>query len=482
MPLEYALKYNCGPVARHFHADRHSRVKLLIGPFGTGKTTSAGYDLIELASQCVRPTQGKKRSRFAVVRNTFPQLRDTTIKTYLDWFPPLYFGTYNATNKIYRIEYDGREIEIIFKALDSPQDVRDLLSLELTGAHVDEAREIHHDVLKGLLGRIGRFPSMKDAAGENPFLTPPQILLTTNYPSTEHWLYKDFVETPIDGYALYKQDQEENIHNLRPGYYQDLERDYANRPDLLKTLVRGEWGVTVRGKMVYPEFRRHLHVASAPLRPTTPTMIYRGWDNTGLSPAIAFSYVTTAGQWRVFKEFCFEDVGIMDATEAVVLWGNQHLPKGCRFVDYADPAGSNRDSTKQSPADYIRRKALELGVDIQLINSIQTWKVRRESVALRLNKLINGEPALLIDPSCTRLIDGFDGGFAYAEIGNSGVFKTIPEKNIYSHISEAVQYIAAKLFTGVHEKEVASLSQLYYDEDEPDYQDDPVGRSLVGGY
>ncbi|HHT9144711.1 MAG TPA: hypothetical protein ACFYD4_03375 [Candidatus Wunengus sp. YC61] len=442
----YTLRYVCGPIAKSFHADDFSRVKLLIGPFGTGKTSAAAFDIIQKQSKRVLPSKGKVRSRFAVVRNTYPELRDTTIKTYLDWFPPLYFGKYNSTDKRYVIEDDNREVEILFKALDSEKDVRDLLSLELTGAHIDEAREIHEDVIKGILGRIGRFPSLKDTGGDNPFLTPPQVTLTTNYPSTTHHLYRNFIESKIDGYAIYPQSQDENIHNLRPGYYDDLEKDYADRPDLLKTLVRGEWGVTVSGKLVYPEFKRDLHVSNISLLPKYKTKIFRGWDNTGLSPAVSLSYLNELGQWMIFKEFCFEDTGIMDAAEEVILWCNSHLPTGCDYKDIGDPAGKNRDSSKKTPVYYIQQKAVEYGITIKIEDGVQNFKVRRESTANRLTKLINREPALLIDPSCTMIIDGFDGGYSFGEIGNSGVFKTEPQKNEYSHIHDSIQYVATVLF------------------------------------
>jgi hypothetical protein len=447
MAETFDLIYNCGPVSRQFHADKESRVKLLIGPFGTGKTSSAAYDIIECQSKRVIEIDGKKRSRFAVVRNTYPELRDTTIKTYLDWFPDTVFGSYNQTDKIYRIAYDGREIEIIFKALDTPKDVRDLLSLELTGAHVDEAREIHHDVIKGLLGRIGRYPSMKDTSGVNPFITPPQVTLTTNYPSREHYLYKEFVEAPITGYSIYEQTQEENKHNLRPGYYEDLESDYAERPDLLKTLVRGEWGVTVRGRQVYPEFNRRFHVATRPLLSVVKEgvkggrAIIRGWDNTGLNPACIITYINSLGQWFWVREFCGEDARIIDFAQAVHLWCAQEFPADTEYIDIGDPAGKIRDTLKGSPRDYIRE---ETGIDIQ--DGLQSFKIRRESVAGRLSRQINGMPALVVDPGCTRTIDGFEGGYAYPEIGNSGMFKTEPEKNQYSHIHDAGQYPATILF------------------------------------
>ncbi|MDE2144893.1 MAG: phage terminase large subunit [Patescibacteria group bacterium] len=427
-------KYYPGPVATFFHADRNNRVKLLIGPFGTGKTTSAAWDIV---SQSKRVLGGK--SRFAVIRNTYPELRDTTIKTYLDWFPDGVFGKYNQTEKRYSIKFQDRNIEILFKALDTPKDVRDLLSLELTGAHVDEAREIHEDVFKGLLGRIGRYPSLKDTGGKTPFLNPPQVILTTNYPSTEHWIYRDFVSSPVSGYSIYQQTQQENKHNLRPGYYEDLERDYASRPDLLRTLVRGEWGVTVKGKQVYPEFRRELHVSPKPMKPDD-TLVIRGWDNTGLSPACVVTQLSSTGQWLILKEFCGEDIGIVDFGEMVNLWCANTFGSNAKYRDIGDPAGKNRDSNKMSPADYLRK------ININVEDGIQTFKVRREAVAGRLTKLINGAPAILIDPACTRLIDGFEGGYAYPEIGTTGIFRDEPAKNEYSHVADSLQYPATRLF------------------------------------
>lgn len=443
---ELEINYAPGPVATRFHHDTSSRVKLLIGPFGTGKTTSCGWDIVDFQSERVKPLRGKRRSRFAVVRNTYPQLRDTTIKTFLDWFPPHAFGKYNSTEKQYTMHIEDREIEILFRALDIEKDVRNLLSLELTGAWGDEARELSSEIVKGMLGRVGRYPSVKDFGGQNPFITPPQLILSTNYPSTEHHLYKDFVANRIEGYSIYEQGQSENLHNLRPGYYDDLEKDYANRPDLLKTLVRGSWGVTVRGKIVYPEFRRERHVAKESLVPVKPVQVVRGWDNTGLSPAINLSFVNALGQWRIFKEFCFEDTGIQDATEAMIIWCSMNLHPDCKFKDYGDPAGKNRDSNKKSPAYYIREKAKDYGQSIDIEDGIQTFKIRRESVSGRLTKMINGEPAILIDPSCTRIIDGFEGGYAYPEIANSGVFRDEPAKNEYSHIHDSIQYPATRLF------------------------------------
>lgn len=448
-PTEFIEKisYMAGPVRLAFHRDISSSAKCLIGVFGSGKTSAGAFDLISRASKRVAATHGAIRSRFAVVRNTYPELRDTTIKTYLDWYPPQTgIGRYKETEKIYVLHFNNRQIEILFKALDDQKDVRDLLSLELTGAHVDEAREIHEDIFKGLMGRRGRFPSLKDTGGVNPFLSEPQVVLTSNYPSEQHWIARHF-EEGRPGYAVFHALQDENKQNLRPGYYEDLERDYADRPDLLRTLVRGGYGITVLGKLVYPEFRRDLHVSTSQIAARAGAEIVRGWDNTGLSPACVITCFTSTGQWLVLKEFCGDDIGIQDFAEMVSLWCNQTFGSSQKYRDISDPAGKSQDTSKQSPVIYMRKAG------IKPEDGIQTFKVRREAVAGRLTKLLNGQPAILIDPRCVRLKAGFEGGYSYPEIGATGIYRPEPAKNEYSHVHDALQYAATRLFVFEKPKE-----------------------------
>jgi len=202
----------------------------------------------------------------------------------------------------------------------------------------------------------------------------------------------------------------------------------------------GEFGARIMGKRVYPEFVRHLHVSLTSLQPL-PSLVIRGWDNTGLSPACVITQLGSTGQWRILREFIGEYVGITDFAEGVNLWCQQVFGAAkVRYRDIGDPAGRNRDSSKMSPADYLKR--LQIFVE----DGLQTFKVRREAVAERLTKLVNGEPSILIDPSCKMLIEGFEGGYAYPEIGVSGLYKPEPDKNQYSHIHDALQYAATKLF------------------------------------
>jgi hypothetical protein len=241
---------------------------------------------------------------------------------------------------------------------------------------------------------------------------------------------------------------------------------------------------SIIGKRIYPEWNSRVHISDEPLLPVRPVQVISGWDNTGLSPAINLSYFTADGQWRIFKEFCFFDTGIMDATETLVTWCNRNLPRGCTFEHYGDPAGRNRDSNKMSPRDYITIKGRELGNEIYLIDGIQTWKARREAVANRLTKMVNGKPAIIVDPGCRMLIEGFEGGYAYRELANlPGQYAEEAVKNQYSHIHDSLQYPATRLFTQYSGNRTidGSLVDEDWDEDVGNsytYQ----GKSVYGGY
>jgi hypothetical protein len=203
------------------------------------------------------------------------------------------------------------------------------------------------------------------------------------------------------------------------------------------------------GKKVYPEFSRKFHVANSSLLPLViesirkaNTRVIVGWDNTGLSPAAVLTIINTLGQWLIFKEFCGDDIEIVKFGNGLKGWCGQELPAKTEYRHIGDPAGKTRDSMKMSPAQYLNLKC-----GIQIETGIQIFKVRRESVAQALRETIMGEPKLLIDPSCVELIAGFDGGYNFPEIGSTGMYNTEPEKNMYSHIHDALQYPATRLFT-----------------------------------
>ena len=276
-----------GLVAENF-LKSNAFVAGLRGPIGSGKSTACVMKLLQNFKHQQPGRDGWRRRRTAIIRNTFPELRTTTIKTWHQWVNQS-FGTWREqgppTHHLID-ETKKTDWEIMFIALDRPDDVRKLLSLELSDAWINEAREISKAVVDGLTGRVGRFPPRDGEYG----CTNPQILMDTNPPDTDHWWYvmaerdtsternrqiqQDIsdIERQLRAIgALASQqplfeffaqpggedEQAENLENLPPGYY--LKAKAGKDPEWVKVYVNGDYGYVQDGKPVYPEYRDNIH-------------------------------------------------------------------------------------------------------------------------------------------------------------------------------------------------------------------------------
>ncbi|PHV09769.1 hypothetical protein, partial [Chitinimonas sp. BJB300] len=61
-----------------------------------------------------------------------------------------------------------------------------------------------------------------------------------------------------------------------------------------------------------------------------------------------------------------------------------------------------------------------------------------------LVRMVDGEPALLLDPSCKTLRKGFNGGYQLRKMQVAGEerYTEKPDKNRFSHPHDALQYVA----------------------------------------
>lgn len=229
-------------------------VRACIGPVGSGKSSAAVVEVLHRAMKQEPGPDGVRRTRFAVIRNTYPQLRDTTRKTFEQWMPPG-IGTWREQEFTYVIETglkDGTRVhsEVLFRALDRPEDVKKLLSLELTGAYINEAREAPKDVVDVLQTRLGRYPS-KNQGGATWF----GMWMDSNPWPTSHWGYELFSKKPPEGFELFEQPggrepNAENVENLPAGYYERL--TLGKDAEWIAEYVDGKYPSSDRGS-VYGE-------------------------------------------------------------------------------------------------------------------------------------------------------------------------------------------------------------------------------------
>jgi hypothetical protein len=196
-------------------------VRCIVGPVGSGKSSAAIVEIPVRAKAQAPGPDGIRRSRWAVIRNTYPQLRDTTRKTFEQWISANY-GKWHEQEFTFEMRFEDVHAEVLFRALDRPEDVKKVLSLEITGAYINEAREIPKHVFDVLQTRVGRYPS-KIQGGATWF----GIWMDTNPWATTHWGYELFSKDKPAEHELFEQPDglspdAENVENLPAGYYNRL--------------------------------------------------------------------------------------------------------------------------------------------------------------------------------------------------------------------------------------------------------------------
>jgi hypothetical protein len=297
-PFQVLYDYSDVPTVKRF-ALCNDRVRLILGPFGSGKTSGCIMEIMRRAQEMTPCYDGIRRSRWAVVRNTYAQLKDTTIRSFHDWFPPKIFGEYHVTDHNYLItKFPGMHLELCFRALDRPDQVSNLLSFEFTSAYFNEAREIPKTIIDAMDGRIGRYPSKRDA-GEYWH----GMILDSNPPEDDSDLYNVFEKTRPEGWSIFKQPsglsaQAENTLHLPKNYYQNLARGKDEM--FVRVYVHGQYGYLVAGRPVFTAFKDNIHVAHRPLEPIKNLPLITGWD-FGLCYDDETEVLTENG-WKFFED------------------------------------------------------------------------------------------------------------------------------------------------------------------------------------
>ena len=422
---------------------------------------------------------------------TYSELRDTTMRTVFQWLPIEHFGKFYVSDHRYVVKaFEKCEFEIMFRALDKPDDIGKLLSLELTGGWINEAREVPWAVVDALQARVDRYPAKMDGG-----CSWAGIWMDTNPPDADSKFYKFFeertwlpgfeemrragtlpkgVEKPEDYAAIFKQPggrspEAENVPNLSSGYYDRLA--LGKSPEWVKVYVDGQYGFVMDGKPVFPEYNDRAHCQK--VEPIEGPVVYRGFD-FGLTPSCVFAQILPDGRFLVFDEMVADNMGIDRFSDQVLNHCARSFPPKVRFEDYGDPAGEQRAQTDEKTVFQILQNK---GINIEA--GEQSPSLRLESVRKPLNTMIAGEPQFVLNPRCKTLRKGFQGGYHYRRMNVRGErFVDEPDKNEFSHPHDALQYICTRVFG------TALTARQAYDDfgaTQIDYGSD-VGRSGVTGY
>jgi len=465
-----------GPIGAAF-MECDDFVRGIRGPFGSGKSVLCVHEILRRAQQ-QKPhitrdpagniTSATRFTRWAIVRNTFPELKLTTVKTWLRWVPEA-LGTFLWSAPFtHHLQYpmpDGTSVdcEVIFLALDSPEDVKKLLSLDLTGVWINEAREVAKEIVDACTGRVDRFP---DPAMGGPSWTG--VIMDTNAPGEEHWwpIIAGDVDPPEwmgdEERLLYVRPADWSFFCQPPAMLETYEGDkltgYKINPDRenpilgeryyvrmlsgksrtwIKIYIMNEYATLLSGKAVYEkEWNDELHIAKLRLWPIAQHPIIIGIDY-GRTPAAAFKQLV-GQQMRLIHELVLSGVSTRTFGLAIVREIARLGWKDFKFDVWGDPSGDDLKETSDTAPSQILRNC---GVPAKAAPTNDPL-IRIETTAALMSKMTPDGPAFLVSPHCKNFINGVRGGYHYKPIGGlrTGQYDSKPNKNRSSHIQDADQY------------------------------------------
>lgn len=222
------------------------------GGFGSGKTLAGCLRALLLSQH---------PNNFGLIgRLSYPELRDTTRRTFFEICPPEFYdeangGQWKPSENHLRLVNGS---EIIFRHLDNVSEA-ELKSLNLGWFFIDQAEEIGDNVFKILQSRL-RLNTVPNRFG----------FVVCN-PEPNNWIDKTWRQPIIEGkpnpdFHLIDSSSRDNPY-LPADYIPTLLASYPE--DMVKRYIEGRWDVFEN--QIYSEFVREIHVID-------PFEIPKGWE------------------------------------------------------------------------------------------------------------------------------------------------------------------------------------------------------------
>jgi hypothetical protein len=421
--------------------------RLLAGPVGSGKTTACIFELFRRACEQAKAPDGIRYTRFAILRQTLSQLKQTVLKDITGWLKGV--CDYKVSDNTLTVSFGDVHSEWILIPLEDLEDQRRLLSMQLTGAWISEAIEIEVALIDPIAGRCGRYPSA--AMGGCSWFG---LIADTNMPAEGSDWHKFMVHNKPPDWEIFIQpggleEMAENLewltqtdetlklpvdHPVRLAqgrkYYERLSR--ANSPDWIKRYVHAQFGDDPSGSAVFRDsFSSKVHVVSS-LEPVNSPLIV-GQD-FGRDPCSIICQVDHRGRLLVLQEVIAEDTGLelhVDRALRPILLSERFMGRAVGLIDEE----TSFDALKR--LGFAAFPAPTNDIDPRL-RAVEQWLMRRDGV------LIDGT-------NCPTLVRALSGGYRYAKT-RAGLRKPTPTKSHpYSDIVDAFQYVCLIAQGRMHE-------------------------------
>jgi hypothetical protein len=386
--------------------------------------------------------------------------------------PPELLAKWNAREEYHEFTNSSLLYLRSLKTSDDSARYAKFAGLTLGVVGVDQPEELPPDVFTALKARLSQVGF------------PHQMLLTPNPPAPNHWLAQEFPDGgDLPNHRYIRTSIYDNRAIIGEEYIAELEREYPEGHVLRRRYIDGVRGLSTEGQPVYGAiFSRNTHVRARRWEPAFP--LIESWDFGQRHPAVSWHQFLPDGRWNILAEYLGTRQFIDEAIQAVTALRHERFPGLLSLRVCCDPAGADIQGhgLRRTAVDVLnqhltRMYGPQMGASfVPGSNSPKTREFCIQSIAGYMTRLVRGEPALAVDPSCPILVDGFEAGYVYDDRSFSG--GTLPnirrakKDGYYDHLQNCVEYVVANYgpraltvpLAPMSSKERLRAEQMDYDE------------------
>lgn len=438
-----------GPVSAAFLNDR-SPLSAIMGPMGSAKTSTCIMKTAATAQE-TPPSRitGERLFKWGVIRNTFTDLKRTTMKSIEGWYgkngqwggggsaiePPFFkVGFRMPDGTVCRLWMD-------FVGLDTHNIEQLAKGWEISAAWMNEADLMSKDVLDMVDGRTGRYPGKQHCD-----LAWYGVIMDYNAPDVENYLYKIFEEDRVEGHTLFKQPsglspEAENIQNLPAGYYERIAR--GKEQWWIRRNIHSQYGFSREGEPVYGEYNDDFHCGGRVLLPE-PNMVVKVDCDQDLNCACVLRQYMPNGQLRILDEL-YSNRGAKGLSEQLLqLLGTEKYRGVTVKGGLCDPAGEKLDGGDAVSWIDKFNQCMGWTGDAMLRGSSTNDPatcVSAMSARLKMN-VDDAQPGVVISATCKILRKGFNSTYCFKKRTNGTTEDKPTKAKPVSDVHNAAQFSA----------------------------------------
>ena len=427
-----------GPVSKAYLLS-NAFLRMIVGPYGSGKTFISCFDGIVKTQRQPRMKDGWRHAKGLMVRDTYANLYSTLVPTLLNVTKSMkgkFTGGGNRPGQL-RLEWADQygPISLVLE-LDAlgGRDVKAVLDgYEPTFIFCNAWSTLPEEVLTYSVGRVGRYPP-REQFPEGKF-AHSYVYGDTNSFDEEHYLsnfedgeqvvkLRDGSDLKLERRVFWQPGglapEAENLDHLEPGYYERMAFENQHRQWWVRIYVHNKKGQTRHGDPVWPEFDDAVHVAKKDYdAPEGASIVLATDGGKTLHPAALFLQRAGNGQIRVLDELSPETYGRDRAGASAFAemmtqkLSEPHLARGIVADGVTDPVSDMGADKEGGESSWLEVLEKELGINIRLAPTNEL-NPRIDIVSKVLKDRFDGRtPTLSISPRCKGLIKAMNSKYIY---------------------------------------------------------------------